>query len=79
MLECSEEKGMLEKGRRERKSYLVLEQVPHHLAYGPEALLIRRIDGMRDAIARVHDDHGEGGGGRDGVHVGEGLRGLQLA
>lgn len=69
---------MATKRRTERGSYLVPEQVPHHLACRPEALLVRRIDGVRDATFRVYDDHGKGGGGRDGFHVGEGLGGLQV-
>ena len=55
------------------------EQVPYHLACRAEVLLVGSVDGVGHAIGGgIHNGHEEGAGGREGVHVGEDGRGLDV-
>ena len=55
------------------------EEVVHHLARRPKALLVGRVDSVGHALrGGIHNEHGERGGGGDGVHVGKGLGGLKV-
>ena len=55
------------------------EEVPHHLACRAEGLLVGSVDGVRHAVGGgIHDGHEEGAGRREGVHIREYRRGLDV-